>query len=78
MDRAALIGSRAINDPTALNVVQMVLNGSSAGSSSPMPAFGADYSDAEIAAVANYVTARFGAKASAVTARMVAHLRTTT
>jgi mono/diheme cytochrome c family protein len=80
MDRATLIGSRAINDPTAVNVVQMVLNGSPAGSSSTtgMPAFGADYSDAEIAAVANYVTARFGAKASAVTARTVAHLRTTT
>ena len=80
MERATLVGSRAINDPTAVNVVQMVLNGSPAGSSSTtgMPAFGAGYSDAEIAAVANYVTARFGAKASAVTARKVAHLRTTT
>jgi mono/diheme cytochrome c family protein len=80
MERATLLGSRAINDPTAVNVVQMVLNGSPAGSSSTtgMPAFGAGYSDREIAAVANYVTARFGAKASDVTARMVAHLRTTT
>jgi mono/diheme cytochrome c family protein len=80
MDRATLVGSRAVNDPTAVNVVQTVLSGSPAGSSSTtgMPAFGADYSDAEIAAVANYVTARFGAKASAVTARTVAHLRTTT
>ena len=80
MERATLIGSRAINDPSAVNVVQMVLNGSPAGSSSPnsMPAFGAGYSDAEIAAVANYVTARFGATASAVTPRTVAHLRTTT
>ena len=80
MDRATLIGSRAINYPTAVNVVQMVLNGSPASSSSinGMPAFGAGYSDAEIAAVANYVTARFGAKASTVTARTVAHLRTTT
>ncbi len=79
MDRATLIGSRAINDPTAVNVVQVVLDGSPAGSSSStgMPAFGAGYSDAEIAAVANYVTARFGAKASAVTAGTVAHLRTT-
>ena len=80
MDRAALIGSRSINDPTAVNVVQMVLNGSRAGSSSAtgMPAFGMGYSDAEIAAVANYVTGRFGAKASVVTASTVAHLRTTT
>jgi mono/diheme cytochrome c family protein len=62
-----------------VNVVQTVLNGSSGGSSGTpaMPAFGADYSDAEIAAVANYVTARFGARASAVTPRTVAQLRTT-
>jgi len=79
MYRAALIGSRTVNDATAVNVVQMVLNGSPGGNSSTpgMPAFGAAYSDAEIAAVANYVTARFGAKASAVTARKVADLRTT-
>jgi mono/diheme cytochrome c family protein len=79
MERATLTGSRAINDPTAVNVVQTVLNGSSGGSSGTpaMPAFGADYSDAEIAAVANYVTARFGARASAVTPRTVAQLRTT-
>jgi mono/diheme cytochrome c family protein len=79
IERATLTGSRAINDPTAVNVVQTVLNGSFGGSSSTtaMPAFGADYSDAEIAAVANYVTARFGAKASTVTPRTVAQLRTT-
>jgi mono/diheme cytochrome c family protein len=40
-----------------------------------MPAFGAAYSDTEIAAVANYVTARFGTKASAITANDVAELR---
>jgi mono/diheme cytochrome c family protein len=41
-----------------------------------MPAFGAAYSDAEIASVANYVTARFGAAASDLTAARVAKLRT--
>jgi mono/diheme cytochrome c family protein len=58
----------------------MILNGSGAGNSSitGMPAFGAAYTDAEIAAVANYLTARFGAKPSAVSARTVAHLRSTT
>jgi mono/diheme cytochrome c family protein len=40
-----------------------------------MPAFGAAYSDREIAAVANYVTARFGAKASSITAEDVRKLR---
>jgi mono/diheme cytochrome c family protein len=80
MDRATLIGARAINDASAINIVQIVLNGSAVGSSGTtgMPAFGAGYSDAEIAALANYVTGRFGAKASAVTPRTVAHLRTTT
>lgn len=32
-----------------------------------MPAFAASYTDAEIAAGANYVTARFGAQGSALT-----------
>ena len=40
-----------------------------------MPAFGDAYSDAEIAAVANYVTARFGSKGSSLTAQDVAELR---
>jgi mono/diheme cytochrome c family protein len=40
-----------------------------------MPAFGHAYSDAEIAAVANYVTARFGARPSSVTPKKVAALR---
>jgi len=40
-----------------------------------MPAFGAVYSDIEIAAVANYVTARFGSKPSKVTVQDVAELR---
>jgi hypothetical protein len=42
-----------------------------------MPAFGAAYSDYEIASVANYVTARFGTQASALTAERVAKLRST-
>ena len=40
-----------------------------------MPAFADAYSDAEIAAVANYVTARFGAAPSRLTAKDVARLR---
>lgn len=40
-----------------------------------MPAFGAAYSDVEIAAVANYVTARFGSAGSKITPREVAALR---
>jgi mono/diheme cytochrome c family protein len=40
-----------------------------------MPGFGRSYSDAEIAAVANYVTARFGSRPSRVTPVDVANLR---
>jgi mono/diheme cytochrome c family protein len=42
-----------------------------------MPAFGDAYSDAEIAAAANYVTERFGAAGSRLTAENVALLRLT-
>ncbi len=78
--RASLTGTRAINDPTALNVAQMILNGSGlphADGAAAMPAFATAYSDAEIAAVANYVTGRFGARASNITAQDVARLRGT-
>jgi len=75
---ATLTGSRAVNDPAATNVVQIVLSGMQRQTPDGrvfMPAFGAAYSDTEIAAVANYVTARFGAKPSAVSAADVAKLR---
>jgi mono/diheme cytochrome c family protein len=74
---ATLTGDRAVNDPTAINVAQIVLSGShgNAAHRLAMPAFGAAYSDTEIAAVANYVTARFGAAPSHLTAEEVAHLR---
>jgi mono/diheme cytochrome c family protein len=75
---ATLTGAWAVNDPGATNVAQIVISGtkrrSPAGAIS-MPAFGASYSDAEIAAVTNYVTARFGTKASAITEKDVAELR---
>ena len=78
---ASISGSRAVNDPGATNVVQIVLSGTTRRSPEgiiSMPAFGKSYSDTEIAAVANYVTARFGTDASQVTAEDVAKLRTQT
>jgi mono/diheme cytochrome c family protein len=75
---ATLTGSRAVNDPTATNVAQVVLGGADGHTSAGpiyMPAFGASLSDVEVAAVANYVTARFGAKPSAVTPKDVAQMR---
>lgn len=73
-----LTGARATNDPAATNVAQIVISGTTRHSppgAISMPAFGSIYSDAEIAAVANYVTARFGSKGSQITAHDVAELR---
>jgi mono/diheme cytochrome c family protein len=75
---ATLTGVRSVNDPTATNVVQIILTGAhrqtpAAGLS--MPAFGSAYSNEEIASLANYVTARFGAQPSALTPEKIATLR---
>ena len=75
---ASLTGTRAVNDPTAINVAQIVIHGGPrhvTGDPSNMPAFGSSYSDQEVASVANYVTARFGARGSELTADDVAKLR---
>ena len=75
---ATLTGARALNDPSAMNVVQVVLGGERRGDdpTAPfMPSFEAAYSDTEIAAVANYVVARFGSQPSKITAQQVAALR---
>jgi mono/diheme cytochrome c family protein len=75
---ATLTGARAVNDPTATNVAQIVVFGTkrkTPADAVSMPAFGNAYSDAEIAAVVNYVTARFGAKGSQITPKDVAALR---
>jgi mono/diheme cytochrome c family protein len=75
---ATLTGSRAVNDPTAVNVAQIIISGTKRHTPSgalSMPEFGSTHSDDEIAAVANYVTARFGSKGSQLTARDVAELR---
>jgi mono/diheme cytochrome c family protein len=75
---ATLTGTRAVNDPTANNVAQVIIGGAQRhmeADAENMPAFGSTYSDAEIAGVANFVTARFGAKTSRLTAAQVARLR---
>jgi mono/diheme cytochrome c family protein len=73
-------GSRSVNDPTATNVALAILHGASSlaspdGAIATMPAFGAAFSDDDVAAVANYVVARFGATPSAITADDVEQLR---
>jgi mono/diheme cytochrome c family protein len=75
---ATLTGARAINDPFGTNVAQIVLAGmkpSSPANVISMPAFGAAYSDSDIAAVTNYVTTRFGTSASNLNAADIAKMR---
>ena len=76
---ASIAGTCAVNDPSGVNVAQVILFG---GGQKPgeagmaMPSFGEAYSDAEIAAVANYATARLGV-GSRLTPENVAALRLT-
>jgi mono/diheme cytochrome c family protein len=75
---ANLTGVWAVNDPGATNVAQIVISGTKRRTPEgvvSMPAFGSTYSDAEIAAVANYVTARFGSRGSQISEQDVASLR---
>ncbi len=78
---ATITGARAVNDPTATNVAQIVISGTTRHTPQgiiSMPAFGSTYSDAEIAAVANYVTGRLGSEQSKLTEKDVAELRSET
>jgi mono/diheme cytochrome c family protein len=78
---ATIAGTRAVNDRTATNVAQIVISGTVRHTPPgiiSMPAFGATYSDVEIAAVTNYVTGRFGSEESRVTEKRVAELRNQT
>ncbi len=75
---ATIAGARAVNDPTATNVAQIVISGMKRETPPgivSMPAFGSSYSDSEIAAVANYVTGRFGSAPSRISEREVTELR---
>jgi mono/diheme cytochrome c family protein len=76
---ATLTGVRAVNDPSATNVAQAIINGvnrkTPQGAVVFMPAFGDAFSDDEIAAMANYVTARFGAQGAHLADKDIAQLR---
>jgi mono/diheme cytochrome c family protein len=75
---ASLTGCRTVNDPTAINVAQVIMHGAKRASSDPtrnMPAFGDTYTNDEVASIANFVIARYGAQASELTAGRVAQLR---
>jgi mono/diheme cytochrome c family protein len=75
---ASLTGCRAVTDPTASNVAQVIMHGAKRDSSDPtrnMPAFGDTHTNDEVASIANFVTAHYGAQASELTAERVAQLR---
>ncbi|TBF40494.1 c-type cytochrome [Rhizobium leguminosarum] len=76
--RANIIGAHALADVDGSNFIRVVLQGSSDSMVAPgrtMPAFGAIYNDAEIAALANFVIGELGGKKGAVTAEDVAKAR---
>ena len=76
--RAAISGGHALSDPEASNVVRVVLQGSSDHEAAPgktMPAFAKIYSDAEVAALANYVVEHFSGRKGTVTAEEVLEAR---
>jgi len=75
---ASLVGTRGVNDASAANVTQAILQGVNlrvAGADVYMPAFGSAYSDSEVAALANYVVGHFGGKPGKVTPDDVAKRR---
>jgi len=75
---AQLTGIRTVNDPSGANVAQVVIAGvhrDRASGLPRMPAFGAAYSDREIADLANYVAQRFGHQAPGLTEKRVKALR---
>ena len=75
---AALLGTRGVNDVEGTNVTQAILQGVKmrvGDSDVYMPAFAAAYSNAEVAALANYVVGHFGGKQGTVTTDDVAKRR---
>jgi mono/diheme cytochrome c family protein len=75
---AALAGTRGVNDVSAENVTEIILQGVRmrvAGNDVFMPGFADAYSDAEVSALANYVIGHFGGKQAAVTPADVAKRR---
>lgn len=75
---ADLTGNRTVNDPSGINMTQVILQGASLQTRQGeifMPSFGTGYSDTEIAAVVNYVTGLFGVSPSTMTPDQVAERR---
>jgi mono/diheme cytochrome c family protein len=75
---AALLGDPSVADPAGTNLLQAVLHGSALMTPDGrvgMPGFSGGYTNAELAAVADYTIAHFGQVAGRVSASTVARLR---
>jgi mono/diheme cytochrome c family protein len=75
---ASLIGSRSASDPAGANITQVILHGAKYRIKDQtifMPPFGQAFSNAELAAVANYVIAHFGGNTGHVTPQDIARQR---
>ncbi len=75
---AALAGDQTAMDPAGINLVRMLMTGGAVTSgqgSFAMPGFARGYTDAEIAAVANYTIEHIGQRVGRVTPGAVAKLR---
>jgi mono/diheme cytochrome c family protein len=71
---AELAGDQTAEDPQAINLVQIVVNGGKLETPQGMlvmPAFGEGYTDTELAAVANYTIEHFGQRTGHATAGMI-------
>jgi len=77
---AALLGDPSVGDPEGRNLLQMLLHGGAIATKTgpaAMPAFAQAYSDAELAAVANYTIGQLSHVAGRVSAEQVAQARHT-
>ncbi len=77
---AALLGDQTVGDPEGRNLLQVLLHGGAIATktgAAGMPAFSSAYSDAELAAVANYTIGQLAHVQGQVSAEQVAKARQT-
>lgn len=77
-DYASLRGLRTVNDPQALNLVQVILHGDALHGPTGhhlMPAFSRHYNDREIAALSNFLLGHFGSQPGELTPETIAERR---
>jgi mono/diheme cytochrome c family protein len=75
---AALAGSASVQDPTGVNIIEVLLGGADARAVHPlvaMPKFAGGMTDDELAALANFTIAHFGGRAGQVSAQDIKRAR---